>query len=68
VGRVQSREYTKKLENGETITKTAYEVSVIKLFDVGVNSSRMVKNPFSTLMSNMVIKNNYQNLKTANID
>ena len=30
-GRIQSREYRKKLEDGETITKTAYEVSVCKI-------------------------------------
>ncbi len=30
-GRIQSREYQKRLENEETITKTAYEVSVSKL-------------------------------------
>lgn len=28
VGRVQSREYQKKLENGEVVTKTAYEISI----------------------------------------
>ena len=31
IGRIQSREYTKSLENLETITKTAYEVSISKL-------------------------------------
>ena len=30
-GRIQSRDYQKKLENGEIITKTAYEVSVSKM-------------------------------------
>lgn len=30
-GRVQSRSYQKKLENGEVINKVAYEVSVIKM-------------------------------------
>lgn len=30
-GRIQSRDYQKKLSTGETITKTAYEVSVAKL-------------------------------------
>jgi single-stranded DNA-binding protein len=30
-GRMQSREYQKRLENGECITKTAYEVSISKL-------------------------------------
>ena len=33
VGRIQSREYTKNLENMETITKTAYEVSISKLIN-----------------------------------
>ena len=30
-GRIQSREYQKKLEDGDSITKTAFEVSVSKL-------------------------------------
>ena len=30
-GRIQSREYQKKLDSGEAITKTAYEVSVSKM-------------------------------------
>ncbi|MCX7842930.1 MAG: single-stranded DNA-binding protein [Clostridia bacterium] len=30
-GRIQSREYQKKLESGEVVTKTAFEVSVSKL-------------------------------------
>ncbi len=30
-GRMQSRDYQKRLENGESITKTAYEVSASKL-------------------------------------
>lgn len=31
VGRIQSREYQKKLDNGEIITRTAYEVSINKI-------------------------------------
>ena len=31
MGRIQSREYQKKLENGDVITKVAYEVSVSKM-------------------------------------
>lgn len=30
-GRIQSREYQKKLESGETITRVAYEVSIAKI-------------------------------------
>lgn len=30
-GRLQSREYTKPLENGETLTRTVYEISVYKI-------------------------------------
>ena len=30
-GRIQSREYQKKLENDETVTKTAFEISVNKI-------------------------------------
>lgn len=33
VGRIQSREYQKKLTNGEIITRTAYEVSINKISD-----------------------------------
>ena len=31
VGRIQSREYQKKLESGETETKTAYEISITRI-------------------------------------
>lgn len=31
VGRIQSRDYQKKLENDETITKTAYEISISQI-------------------------------------
>lgn len=31
LGRIQSREYEKKMENGESQTKVAYEISIIKL-------------------------------------
>ncbi len=33
VGRIQSREYQKRLETGEIITRTAYEVSINKISD-----------------------------------
>lgn len=33
-GRIQSREYAKIIENGETETRTAYEVSVYSLFTI----------------------------------
>ena len=33
-GRVQSRSYQKKLENGDVVTKTAYEVSISKMEDI----------------------------------
>lgn len=33
VGRIQSREYQKHLDNGETITRVAYEVSVNKIIE-----------------------------------
>lgn len=33
VGRIQSREYQKKLESGEVINRTAYEVSINKISD-----------------------------------
>ena len=33
VGRIQSREYQKKLDDGEVVTRTAYEVSINKISD-----------------------------------
>ena len=33
VGRIQSREYQKKTDDGEVLTKTAYEVSINKISD-----------------------------------
>ena len=30
-GRIQSREYQKKLDNDEVVTKTAFEVSISKM-------------------------------------
>ena len=33
VGRIQSREYQKKLEDGESVTRIAYEVSINKISD-----------------------------------
>lgn len=33
VGRIQSREYQKKLDDGTIITRTAYEVSINKISD-----------------------------------
>lgn len=38
-GRIQSRNYEKKLENGETLEKTAYEVSVSKF---SINNDKKV--------------------------
>ncbi|MCX7921856.1 MAG: single-stranded DNA-binding protein [Clostridia bacterium] len=38
-GRIQSREYQKKLENGEVLTKTAYEVSISKMEIVSSGSN-----------------------------
>jgi single-stranded DNA-binding protein len=32
-GRMQSREYKKRLENGELVTKTAYEVSISRMVE-----------------------------------
>lgn len=38
-GRVQSREYEKKLENGETMKKVAYEVSISKIKKLPENNN-----------------------------
>lgn len=35
LGRIQSRDYEKKLDSGETIKKTAYEISIIKISKLG---------------------------------
>lgn len=42
-GRIQSRQYNKKLEGGDVITKTAFEVSVSKM-EIVNNSNRHVDN------------------------
>ena len=39
-GRVQSREYEKKVENGEAIKKVAYEVSISKIKKLSENNSQ----------------------------
>ena len=39
-GRVQSREYDKKVENGEAIKKVAYEVSISKIKKLSENNSQ----------------------------
>jgi primosomal replication protein N len=41
-GRIQSRQYQKKYENGKTVTKTAYEVSVSKM-EVGNENNAIDK-------------------------
>lgn len=38
VGRVQSRDYEKLLETGESVTRTAYEVSILSLAAMGQNN------------------------------
>ena len=40
-GRVQSREYEKKVENGESIKKVAYEVSISKIKKLSENNSQL---------------------------
>lgn len=62
IGRVQSRAYNKKLENGEVETRTAYEVSIIKLVSTGNNLSK-IKNPFINILHNLTVKNSSYNYK-----
>jgi len=57
IGRVQSRAYTKKLDGGETIKRTAYEVSIIKLLPSGAESEARIKVPFSHILENVIVKN-----------
>lgn len=40
-GRIQSRMYQKKLETGETVVKTAYEISINKLDTIVDNNERL---------------------------
>ena len=42
-GRVQSRSYQKKMEDGEVVNKVAYEVSVIKMEIVGNKSDAVLE-------------------------
>ena len=44
VGRIQSREYQKKLESGEIVTKTAYEISVGRINIVEEEISNIIEN------------------------
>lgn len=43
VGRIQSREYQKKLESGEIVTKTAYEISVGRINIVEDEMSNIIE-------------------------
>jgi hypothetical protein len=40
-GRIQSREYVKKMPSGEMINKTAYEVSVSKMETAGTEEKNI---------------------------
>ena len=44
VGRIQSREYQKKLDSGEIVTKTAYEISVGRINIVEEEISNIIEN------------------------
>lgn len=44
VGRIQSREYQKKLDSGEVVTKTAYEISVGRINIVEEEISNIIEN------------------------
>lgn len=44
VGRIQSREYQKKLDSGEIVTKTAYEISVGRINIVEDEMSNIIEN------------------------
>jgi len=50
-GRIQSRAYQKKLDNGDIVTKTAYEVSLNKVSLENENNMQLSKNTIKT--SNM---------------
>ena len=47
-GRIQSREYQKKLDSGEIISKTAYEVSLNRVSLENENNMQIVKNTIKT--------------------
>lgn len=44
VGRIQSREYQKRLDSGEIVTKTAYEISVGRINIVEDEMSNIIEN------------------------
>ena len=46
-GRIQSRDYNKTLDNGETVKRTSYELSVFDYREVAEKSSENTKNVFS---------------------
>ena len=57
IGRLQSRKYNKKLDNGEIETRTAYEVSVTKLITTegNLNSNRL-RDYFQRVLENVSVK------------
>lgn len=44
VGRIQSREYQKKLDSGEIVTKTAYEISIGRINIIEEEMSNIIEN------------------------
>lgn len=57
-GRIQSREYQKKYQNGDIITRTAYEISVSKLeFSGIVRTSSNESEPEASQQDEIVIEN-----------
>ena len=54
-GRIQSREYQKKLENGSVETRTAYEVSISHVSTKEDNSTNLLNNTFDAQSSAALI-------------
>ena len=61
IGRIQSRVYHKKLENGEIQDKVAYEISIIKIEKIKPSERERLKDFFSEKLENVVVKYNTNN-------
>lgn len=59
MGRIQSRNYQKKLNNGDTLRKIAYEVSITKLVATSTDSPEgRLKEYFNSILENVSVKYN----------
>jgi len=66
IGRIQSREYQKRINDSESLTKTAYEISISKIMikneeGENITDSNIEDNISTNLNDNLISLNNAQN-------